>query len=404
MRQTKGSAVPKLMGKIRRQTGYEFAAVRRSTGRALRHSGPERATAVQALKAAGAAMAAWALAAFWIESPMALMAPWTALVLVDTTVYRSLRACVQQMVIISVGAVWASAAMYLTRGSTLPAMAVSLPPLMLIAGYRRLGAQGVYGATTALFVIAYGSYQPGQIGHRLLETLIGAVIGLSVNAVVLPPVRLNDVCANLHSLAMECAGLLRAIADGLEEPWGPSQAEAWEDRATRLHRGVRAVSEARHKTVESVRLNPGRRLRRPHRTPPPTPDTDRRWQSVVHHLTALTRTLSGVAARSHGLSAPPDRFTNDYAALTHAVSRLCQEQAEALACPGSGNAEPGHGQAAEAWRQYEQMLGRLQTQADPARTVVSGGLLVEIRQLLLSLTPAQARDVSSGPRGARPAA
>ncbi|MDF9869134.1 hypothetical protein OKW18_001272 [Streptomyces pratensis] len=157
MRQTKGSAVPKLMGKIRRQSGYEFAAVRRSTGRALRHSGPERATAVQALKAAGAAMAAWALAAFWIESPMALMAPWTALVLVDTTVYRSLRACVQQMVIISVGAVWASAAMYLTRGSTLPAMAVSLPPLMLIAGYRRLGAQGVYGATTALFVIAYGS-------------------------------------------------------------------------------------------------------------------------------------------------------------------------------------------------------------------------------------------------------
>ncbi|MFD4030067.1 aromatic acid exporter family protein [Streptomyces sp. NPDC058637] len=248
--------------------------MRRSASRALRYSGPERAAAVQALKAAGAAMLAWALAAFWIESPMALMAPWTALVLVDSTVYRSLRAGARQLGIISVGAVLASVAMFLTRGSTLPAMAMSLPPLMLIAGYRRLGAHGIYGATTALFMIAYGAYQPWQVGHRLLETPIGALIGLSINAFVLPPVRFDGVRANLHALAVECGELLQAIGDGLKRPWGSAQAGAWEDQARRLHRGVQAVAQARQRATESTRLNPGRRMRRGHRTPPHRSWTD----------------------------------------------------------------------------------------------------------------------------------
>ncbi|MFI8006948.1 aromatic acid exporter family protein [Streptomyces sp. NPDC086010] len=378
---------------VRRQAGYEAAAVRRSTSRALRHSGPERATAVQALKAAGAAMAAWALAAFWIESPMALMAPWTALALVETTVYRSLRAGVQQLAIISTGTLWASAAMYLSGGSTLPAMAVSLPPLMLIAGYSRLGAQGVYGATTALLVIAYGSYEPGQIGHRLLETLIGAIIGLSVNAFVLPPLRLDDVRANLHSLALECADLLHAVAAGLRGPWDAADTDAWEDRASRLHSGVRAVARARWRSAESARLNPGRRLRRGHRTRCPSPDVDRRWQDTVHHLTALTRTLSGIAAGSQPLSAPPGRFASDYADLADSLSHLCAEQAERLAQDEDHHPEAPRQHATDAWVLHEEMPARLHGQVDSAAIAVSGGLLVEMRQLLMALAPEEANTV-----------
>ncbi|MFE9912316.1 FUSC family protein [Streptomyces clavifer] len=369
-----------------RHTGYELAAVRRSASRALRHSGPERATAVQALKAAGAAMLAWALAAFWIKSPMALMAPWTALILVDTTVYRSLRAGVQQLAIISLGAVWASVAMYLTDGSTLHAMAISLPPLTLIAAYQRLGPHGIYGATTALFVIAYGSYQPGEIGHRLLETFIGAAIGLSVNAFVLPPLRLHDVRSNLHALALECSGLLRAIADGLTQPWGAAEAEAWEDRARRLRCGVEAVAIARRRSAESTRLNPARRLRRAHFVPHPPPQADHQWENVVHHLTALTRTMSGIAARSHALSAPTGSFTRDYAALAGDLARLCSDRAEALARFEEHGTTPRE-TAVAAWERYEQLLGRLHSQADNSATAVGGGLLIEIRQLLVALAP-----------------
>ncbi len=50
---------------------------------------------VQSLKAAGAAAVAWAVTGWWLEAPMALMAPWAAVALVQGTVYRSLRSAVQ---------------------------------------------------------------------------------------------------------------------------------------------------------------------------------------------------------------------------------------------------------------------------------------------------------------------
>ncbi|MBC7267555.1 MAG: FUSC family protein, partial [Streptomyces sp.] len=58
---------------------------------AWRGPGRERDLAVQSLKAAAAALLAWLVAREWLGDPMALMAPWVAVVLVQATVYSSLR-------------------------------------------------------------------------------------------------------------------------------------------------------------------------------------------------------------------------------------------------------------------------------------------------------------------------
>ncbi|MGJ3560852.1 FUSC family protein [Streptomyces sp. INA 01156] len=217
---------------------------------------------VQSLKAAGAAIAAWALTGWWLEAPMALLAPWTALVLVASTVYRSVHSGVQQFAVIVVGTLWASAALAVTGNSTLGAMALTLPPLVLIGTYRRLGDQGIYGATTALFVITYGASTAGAVGHRLLETLIGAVVGVAVNAFVLPPVHLRSVRENLHALVHHSGELLASVAEGLRAEDGLSDAAEWHDRAWRLGGTVRALADARRWTSESYRFNPGWRMRR----------------------------------------------------------------------------------------------------------------------------------------------
>src|SRR4051812_17982924 len=65
--------------------------------------GSERTAVVQAVKAGGAATAAWALTGWWLDAPFALLAPWTALLLVQNTVLRSLRSGFQQMCVIGVG-------------------------------------------------------------------------------------------------------------------------------------------------------------------------------------------------------------------------------------------------------------------------------------------------------------
>lgn len=52
--------------------------------------GRERDLTIQAGKAALAACLAWAVAGWWLQAPMAFVAPWVAVVLVESTVYRSL--------------------------------------------------------------------------------------------------------------------------------------------------------------------------------------------------------------------------------------------------------------------------------------------------------------------------
>lgn len=224
MRSESGSVVRVRWRAAVQWLGWEFAAVGRTAGSAVRRSGPERDAMVQSLKAAGAAIAAWALTGWWLEAPLALMAPWTAIALVMSTVYRSLYSGVQQFAIIMVGTLWASAAMAVTGNSTLGAMALTLPFMVLLGNYRRLGSQGIYGATTALFVITYGASTLNQVGHRLLETLIGAVVGVAVNAFILPPVHLRSVRDNLHALARGSGELLAMVAEGLREEEGLARA------------------------------------------------------------------------------------------------------------------------------------------------------------------------------------
>ncbi|MFD6426906.1 aromatic acid exporter family protein, partial [Streptomyces sp. NPDC060198] len=248
------------MGNVRwsaaaRWAGREWEAVHRSAHNAFEEAGPERDTLVQSLKAAAAAIVAWALTGWWLHAPMALLAPWTAVALVGGTVYQSLRMGLQQCAVIAVGTVWASAAMVITRDQTMAAMLLTVPFMTLLGTYRRFGNQGLVGATTALFVITAGSSSAFTVGHRLLETLIGAAVGITVNALVLPPVHLRSVRDRLGRFARDTSDLLGTMARGLREANGLDEAGRWDAEATRLALSLQGVAEARAWAMEGARLN-----------------------------------------------------------------------------------------------------------------------------------------------------
>ncbi|MBC3986667.1 hypothetical protein H8N01_29820 [Streptomyces sp. AC536] len=361
----------------------EVEAAWRSARLAVRQSGPERDTMTQALKAAGAAIAAWALTGWWLKAPLALLAPWTALALVEATVYRSLRSGVQQLGVIMAGTLWASAAMAMTGGNTLGAMVIALPVLVLFGTYRRLGAQGLYGATTALFVITYGAYSLDEVGHRLLECLIGAVIGIGVNALVLPPVHLRSVHERLLRLMRESAELLETMAGSLREEWSAADAAQWHDRARRLEQLSRELAEARQWTAESARANPGWRLRRV--GAPPPAEEDVRWTRVAGHLTAITRSLEGTAGEEPRLVVPESAFLSRYADLVAEVASLCAVAERSLRGERPDQAEARRSRD-RAWALYDQFVDDFQHHRFGA-TTVSGALLVESKQLLYELAP-----------------
>ncbi|MFE9406356.1 aromatic acid exporter family protein [Streptomyces sp. NPDC006530] len=317
----------KNLGRAPQQWGqwatWECAAVARSARRALSGPGPERDTAVQALKAAAAALIAWALAGWWWKAPMAMLAPWTAIFLVQSTVYRSLKSALQQFVVVVMGTLLAAGAGLLT-GDTMLAMVIALPATMLFGSYARFGTQGLNAPTAALFVLVYGTYSGFDIIHRFLETLLGAVIGLAVNALVLPPVHSRSVRHLRGRLPEESAALLHAVADGVGDgTYSRDDAQAWHDRARRLTDRVTDLRTARRWSEESYRFNPGHRLRRS-APEPPAADWDFAWDRITDHAEAITRTLAETGQDRSGRTALPGPAPRILAELLGAAGDLCE--------------------------------------------------------------------------------
>ncbi|MFB6549468.1 aromatic acid exporter family protein [Streptomyces sp. NPDC056405] len=367
-------------------------AVGRSVRAAWRAPGRERDLVVQSLKAAGAALIAWAVAGVWLGDPMALMAPWVALVLVQATVYSSVRQAGQQFAAICAGALVASGAQAITNDIT-GALALSLPVLMLIANWSRFGQQGIYTATTAVFVLASGTaVSAAAVGHRVGQAALGAVIGVAVNAFVLPPIHLRDVRENLAALAREAGDVLQSVADDLRETeWDAQITAGWSSDAARLQRRLEALESARSWSRESLRLTSGP-LRKLHRAPTGVPpeDEDQRWSHVTGNITALTRTLA-VAADDQRTPAPPEGPVLDlYARLLKLIGDSCH--AEAARLLGEA-AEPRPEAAAEAT--MEELHRRLQNGLrehagqGAARTAVLGTLLLQAENLWAEIVPEQ---------------
>ncbi|MFD0020632.1 FUSC family protein [Streptomyces sp. NPDC058382] len=360
----------------------EWAAVRSSVHSAFEDSGPERDTLVQSLKAAAAAIIAWALTGWWLHAPMAFLAPWTAVALISGTVYQSLRTGAQQFVIIALGTVWASAAMALTHDQTMAAMLLTLPFMTLLGNYRRFGSQGILGASTALFVITYGSSSASTVGHRLLETLIGAVVGIAVNALVLPPVHLRSVGDRLRLLARDSAGLLDAMAHGLREDSALVKTADWHAEASRLQLSLQGVADARRWATEGARWNPGGRLRRTGPAPPPFAE-DVRWGRICTRILAVARTLNEIGDDDKGLPTPPSRFLVELSDVLEQAARVCAEEPDPSV---PSTVERREAAFDKAWTSHRTLAGDFREQEGTA-AAVGGELLLETRQLLMELAP-----------------
>ncbi|MFC7892066.1 aromatic acid exporter family protein [Streptomyces sp. NPDC057381] len=369
---------------------WEACAVGRAVRAAWQGPGRERDLVVQSLKAAGAALIAWTVSGVWLDDPMALMAPWVALVLVQATVYSSVRQAGQQFTAICAGALVASGAQALTDDNT-GALALSLPVLMLISNWSRFGGQGIYTATTAVFVLASGTaVSASAVGHRVGQAALGAVIGVAVNAFVLPPIHLRDVRENLAGLAREAGDVLHTVAADLpESEWDAQTAAGWSNDAARLQRRLAALESARSWSRESLRLT-SRPLRALHRPPTAVPpeEEDRRWSRVTGNITALTRTLA-VAADENRTPKPPRGPALDlYARLLRLIGDSCHAEADRLLGEA---ADPRPREATEETMEelHRRLQEGLQEHAGQgaARTAVLGTLLLQAENLWAEIVP-----------------
>ncbi|RGE22567.1 FUSC family protein [Leucobacter sp. wl10] len=109
---------------------------------------------------------------------------------------------------------------------------------------------------SALLMIALGGLDLYYGVERLVETLIGALIGVAVNALVVAPVRTLPVHEALVSLTADAASALRRIADALDRPRDDDWLEQMHEDARALQTGRTRVHELLREARESLRLNP----------------------------------------------------------------------------------------------------------------------------------------------------
>ncbi|MGV9787424.1 FUSC family protein [Streptomyces sp. NPDC004673] len=348
----------------------------------------ERDLVVQALKAALAAWVAWAVAGWWLQAPVAFVAPWVAVVLVESTVYRSLTHGLQQLAAIAVGTIVATA-VGLLLPHTEAAMAVVLPVVLLLGQWRRLGSQGIYAATGALFTLTAGPVSVVTSAARLGEALFGAVVGLAVNALIRPPLYLRDARALLQDAADETHDILQQVAEGLAQGnLDPDEVTGWHDRAVRLYPLVEQAKAAVGWNRESLRIN----LR--HR-PKTVPQPGRGYDDAVTvleyaavHTTGVTRTvLETVSDEDEATRLEPSlaRHYARYLSLTAHALRLYSNSRFGPAT------EDGLREAVHEMRETLQTLRQdlVRTSGDdPAGVAVYGALLAQAhrlaRQMVLS--------------------
>lgn len=138
---------------------------------------------------------------------MPFLAPWTALLTVHATVYRSFSRGLQSTVSSGLG-VLLSCLIGAFLGVELWTFALALLALLvgLVASRLwRIRDEGVAIATTAIFVLGsgFGERAPLLV-ERLTEVGVGVVFGVVVNVLVIPPLRDTKAARYVDRINLLC--------------------------------------------------------------------------------------------------------------------------------------------------------------------------------------------------------
>lgn len=233
-------------------------------------------------KSVVAATVAWVIGNIALGASVPAFAPFTAVMMVQASVYRSLRQALQYVLAVIAG-VCIEGGLGFALGPNIGTFVLLTFIAVLIGRWHRLENQGVQVATAAFFAysIFIGVTSTDQrlrdLADILLLVAVGAACGVLTDYLY-PPLRHRTAANSIGRLATVMGDLLsemsRTLANG---PPDASTAEDWLHRARRFDDTVVQARDAVIHAAESIRWNP-RRLRRAH------PSSVRGYRAMVESL------------------------------------------------------------------------------------------------------------------------
>jgi hypothetical protein len=189
----------------------------RSEGAVRRVQQRGRTAVFRAARLAGAAVAAYVTCeAFGLVNPPPLTGALTAILVVQATASSTLRSGVDRVLSVVSGV--ALATLFVTVvGLTWWSLGLLVAVGIVVGQLLRLGPNLIEVPISAMLVLGVGYAAGAQASglNRVVETLIGAAVGVLVNVVFPPAVRTRNAGQAVQRLAEEIAALLEEAAQGL---------------------------------------------------------------------------------------------------------------------------------------------------------------------------------------------
>jgi uncharacterized membrane protein YgaE (UPF0421/DUF939 family) len=202
-----------------------------------------------------AAVLAFVLAHQLNTSPQPVLAPLTALLVVQLTMYETVASGLQRVLSVLAGVLIAvGVASYV--GLTWWSLGIVVAASLVIGRLLHLGGQLLEVPISAMLVLAVGSGAPGAALDRVYETLVGAAVGVAVNLAIAAPLYVQPAGDAVADLADRMAEFLRNLAGQLDAGWSRESADRMLNEARRLGEEVARADRTLARAQDSARLNP----------------------------------------------------------------------------------------------------------------------------------------------------
>jgi len=209
-----------------------------------------------ALKAAIAAGLAWVVAQAvpGAAAHYTYYAPLGAVIATGPTVLGGIREGIRTLLGLAVGIALALLVV-LVGGPHYITVPIAVAVAILASGFRFVGEGNTWVASAAIFVLLIGGPDPADysIGY-LVQTLVGAGVGVAVNMLVFPPLAVQEAEHNLRSLRERLADHLELLGESVDS--GDVDGDAWADRLDQLQAAAAKVRSSVRRADESRRGNP----------------------------------------------------------------------------------------------------------------------------------------------------
>ncbi|MFI0819828.1 aromatic acid exporter family protein [Streptomyces sp. NPDC021098] len=342
---------------------------------------------VQTLRSAAAATISYVVALKLSTEPAPLTAPLTALLVVQVTLFATLTTGIRRVNAVVVGVLLAIGFSILV-GLTWWSLGLIILASLTAGHFARVSEFVPEVAISAMLVLGV-SQVTTTAWDRVLETLIGAVVGLGFNFLFAPPVWVRTAGESIVDLSRRMRQLLLHMGEELGSHTPVERAAARLHEARRLDHDISQVDAALRQAEDSVRLNPRVKEGLLHRVVLRTGLDTLEICTVV--LRVLTRTLTDLAKKRTDEPLFPPDVADALEHLFRHTAAAVESFAVLVTSPISANAEEAESHLAtelsRAHTSRDQAAHLLlrRVQRHPGQWQLQGALLAEVDRILAEL-------------------